>query len=310
MFANVRKAIASFIAPAQVTIKATQEELSKARSVTKPTAEQYTSRQREAHKPAPLVGNFHVSHLDSLHSNYLKNAIAQLGAWSALARAFTEFVKVQGKRTQDETKLGQLFDEFHCWNAAIDSDKQMDEEAILLATDKIAEVKPPKGNDQTDAIIARVRRMSVDEVLKDRMEKAAKQTAERQELIIGFTQAVWSFTSGDMNPSIASAKVAAKAVQTLEWVATNWQGQPEGIAAELLLIEADIHIIEKMARDAEERGDDTFEQGTLAGDGLIRNAKQSRRFGDERSNFERVTDDANKTLDMEAYREWQVANGK
>ena len=81
-----------------------------------------------------------------------------------------------------------------------------------------------------------------------------------------------------MNPSIPSAKAAGKAVQTLEWVATNWQGDPAGISAELLLIEADLKKIERMARDAEERSDDPFEQGTLTGDGLIRNAKQFRRF--------------------------------
>ena len=156
----------------------------------------------------------------------------------------------------------------------------MDEEAILIATDKIAEVKPMKGSPETDAIIARVRRMSVEDIKADREAKAAKQTAERQELILGFTQSVWSFASGDMNPSIPAAKAAGKAVQTLEWVATNWQGDPAGIAAELLLIEADLKTIERMARDSESRNDDTFIDGTLTGDGLIRNAKQFRRFAE------------------------------
>lgn len=189
MFTNVRKALAAIIAPKAIVINATQEQLSRARSVTTPAAPKHIINQRQ-HDQQPMVGDFHVSHLDSLGSNYLKNAIAQLGAWSCLARAFSEYVKVQGKRAADETKLGQLIDELHCWNAAIDSDKQMDEEAILLATDKIAEVKPVKGSPETDAIIARVRKMSVEEVRADREAKAAKQTAERQELILGFTQAV------------------------------------------------------------------------------------------------------------------------
>ena len=91
MFANIRKAIANFIAPAQITINATQAELSQARSVTKPHADKLIQASRHnAVKSEPLIGNFHVSHLDELGSNYLKNALAQLGAWSALARAFSE----------------------------------------------------------------------------------------------------------------------------------------------------------------------------------------------------------------------------
>ena len=281
MFTNLRKALASFIAPSQIIVMASQEELSKARSVTSPTMPKHLTTQQK-HDQQPMVGDFHVSHLDSLGSNYLKNAIAQLGAWSCLARAFSEYVKVQGKRAADETKLGQLIDELHCWNAAIDSDKQMDEEAILLATDKIAEVKPVKGSPETDAIIARVRKMSVEEVRADREEKAAKQTAERQELILGFTQAVWGFTSSDMNPSLPIAKVAGKAIQTLEWVATNWQGDPAGIAAELLLIEADVKVIERLAREADSKNDDTFIEGVMTGDALTRNIPARRRFADER----------------------------
>ena len=281
MFANVRKAIAAFIAPKAIVINATQEQLSQARSVTAPLAPKHIVAQR-AHDQQPMVGDFHVSHLDSLSSNYLKNAIAQLGAWSALARAFSEYAKVQGKRAADETKLGQLIDELHCWNAAIDSDKQMDEEAILLATDKIAEVKPMKGSPETDAIIARIRKMSVEDVRADREAKAAKQTAERQELILGFTQTVWSFTSSDMDPSLPIAKVAGKAIQTLEWVATNWQGDPAGIAAELILIEADVKIIERLAKDADSKNDSNFVEGVMTGDAMTRMVPNRRRFADER----------------------------
>jgi len=188
----------------------------------------------------------------------------------------------------------------------------MDEEAIIVAVDKMATVQPPKGNDQTDAIIARIRKMDVELLRRDREEKAAAQTQERKELIMGFCQAIWSFTSGDMNPSIQSAKVAAKGVQTLEWVATNWTGNPAGIAAELLLIERDLKVIEKMARDAEYRSNETFIDGTLTADGLAKNAKQSRRVGEERTEttlkYER--DSQEQVLDMAAFRQWQIDNGK
>ena len=73
MFTNVRKALAALIAPKTIVINATQEQLSQARSVTAPLAPKHIVAQR-AHDQQPMVGDFHVSHLDSLGSNYLKNA--------------------------------------------------------------------------------------------------------------------------------------------------------------------------------------------------------------------------------------------
>jgi len=311
MFNNLRNKIAAMIAPASSRIINNGKFVvvpEGAKSLTNndnKVAAKHLDQISRKHDNQPLVGNFHVSHLDELASDYLKNAISNLGAWSCLARAFSEYERVVSGRAQDETKLGSLFDEFHCWNSSMLEDKQMDEEAILIATDKMATTRPVKGSKETDAIIARVRKMSVEEVKADREAKAAKQTAARKELILGFTQAVWCFTSSDLNPSIASAKAAAKAVQTLEWVANSWNGDPAGIAAELLLIERDLGMIEKMARDAEAKGDDTFVDGTLTSDGLVRNAKLSRKFGEERSDSEGKLDKRNTALDVEAFRKWQ-----
>ena len=51
---------------------------------------------------------------------------------------------------------------------------------------------------------------------------------------------------------MSAAKAAAKAVQTMEWIASTWQGSPSAVAAELLLIESDLKTIEYMARKEEE----------------------------------------------------------
>lgn len=54
------------------------------------------------------------------------------------------------------------------WNAATSDDKQMSEESVI-ALDKIAEVPVQKGNEQTDAIIARVLNKDVETVRQDRI---------------------------------------------------------------------------------------------------------------------------------------------
>ena len=63
---------------------------------------------------------------------------------------------------------------------------------------------------------------------------------------------IWIYSGEDVECYLQSSKVAAKAVQTLEWIANTWQGEPAAIASELLLIESDIKTIEAMARKEEE----------------------------------------------------------
>lgn len=62
----------------------------------------------------------------------------------------------------------------------------------------------------------------------------------------------WNFSAEGEEATISGAKAAAKAVQTLEWIASTWQGEPASIAAELLLIESDIQVIEAIAQKEED----------------------------------------------------------
>lgn len=266
MFSNLRKTIAKFIAPANSNVIVPAG----TRDITYGKAPRHLLDQPSRETTTPMIGEFHVSDLTDMASAYLKDAVAQLGAWSALARAFSEFEKVVGKRVADDKQLCKLFDEFHCWNSATSDGKQMDEDAVALAADKIATVRPNKGSPETDKIIARVRGCSVVELKADREAKAAKASAVRNELLTGFCSAVWSYSTSDMNPSLPNSKVAAKALQTLEWVANNWQGEPAGIAAELLLIEDDLKRIEKAARAEEVRDERQFIDGTLTADGMMK----------------------------------------
>lgn len=302
MFNNLRKTIANFISPNTISVPAGT------RNLGLPPAPKHMLEQQE-HTTA-YEGQFHVSHLELLGSTYLRNAIAQLGAWSCLAKAFGEYERTFGNKRATPAKFESLVEEFHCWNAAIDSSRQMSDEDIMLAADKIATVRPAKGSKDTDAIIARIRKCTVAELKKQREEAAAKQSAKRSEMLTGFLAAVGHFSGTDLDPSISNSKVAAKAIQTLEWVATKWKGAPASIAAELLLIEGDIKFLESNARKEEQTDVGTFVNGTLSSDGMVRNAlaEPRRKFGDgsERNNVERPMNPVLNELDTKAFLEWQA----
>lgn len=314
MFNSIRKTIASSIsalgnaiAPSSINIQVPVG----AKSLTYPQVPQHLKDQQETTQS--YTGQFHVSHLELLGSTYLKNAVAQLGAWSCLARAFSEYERTFGNKKATPAKFESLVEEFHCWNAAIDYSRQMSDEDIMLAANKIATVRPTKGSEDTDAIIARIRKCSVAELKAQREDAAAKQSAKRSEMLTGFLAAIGHFTGSDMDPSISNSKAAAKAIQTIEWIAKqDWD--PSFVAGECLLIEADLKFLESNARKEEETEQGTFVNGTLSSDGMVRNAlaEPRRKFGDssERNNVERPMNPVLNEHDHEAFLEWQAEQHK
>ena len=205
------------------------------------------------------TGKFYPDHLELLSSTYLRDSIAGLGAWGALAKAFNAYAKMQNRRNADPTAYEQAKEEFHIWNSATSCDKQMNEEQVIIALDKIAEVNVPQGNAQTDAIIARVLNKDIEQVKQDRVLKAAKQTEQRKGMLAHLCADIWQFSGEDVDCFLSSAKVASKGIQTLEFIATYWQGRPEAIAAELLLIEDDMKVIEELAnREEDHDGENTL----------------------------------------------------
>ena len=271
MFNSIRKSPANLIAPSSIQISVPAG----TKSLTTPTIQQVPMHVRTQGERAwggdIVVSKFHVSHLELMNSSYLKDAIAQLGAWAALARAFSEYERQHNKKNADLTKYQQAVNEFHAWNAATSPDKQMDQEQVIITLDRLADPVVPKGNKDTDAIIARVRKITVEEVQAERIAQAEKKSANRKEMLQALEAEIWQYDSDDLDPFLSSTKVAAKAVQTLEWIAKSWQGEPASIAAELLLIEADIKTIEKLASVDENRNpDNRFIDGTLTADGMMK----------------------------------------
>lgn len=217
-----------------------------------------------------IKGEFSIADLDDLQSDRLKQAICSLGSWSAVARAFNQFNRQQDlpKSRQNFDQVHKLTEEFHTWNSH--ANEQMDDDATLAVIAKLTDAVVPKGNKDTDAIIARIRKCSVDDVKADRIEKALIKQRKQEGHIEGFNSYLWANTYGDdENFSIPVAKVVMKAFQTMEWVASWDAFDPIAQAADLLLIEADIKYLEKMNKHHNDDGE-KFIEGTLTTDGMIR----------------------------------------
>lgn len=261
---SLRQAIANAIAPIAVDLPNVGKEqqdndLSNVRVTKIPANVRTFSSPTQNTEQRVTVGHIAVSDLEAFNSMYLRDAVAQLGAWSELAQSFSAYEKQFGKKIPDFSTYQKHLEAFHAWNAATSSEKQMDDEAVCLTLDRLAETTIQRGNKDTDAIIARIRKMSIEDVQAERITKAEQKTAKRKDMLSAIAAEVWQFAGYDLDPTLSASKVEAKAIQTLEWIANTWQGDPAGIAAELLLIEADLRYIRSQARqEANHEGDNSF----------------------------------------------------
>jgi hypothetical protein len=299
LFNSIRKSVSTFIAPSCIKVDVPAG----ATSLTIPNLPRHMAEQRP--HTTEYSGQFHVDSLELLGSQMLKDAIAQLGAWSALARAFSSYEKAHNNKRANQDEYRSLIEEMHCWNAATSIGKQMGDDDIALALHKISQVKPQKGNKDTDAIIADIRKCSIKELHAKREAAAKEQSAKREELLTAFMAEAVHCTGTDMNPSLPHAKVAMKVVQTLDWIASKDDWSPEFVAAECLLIRADLATIEQASK--KEQNNSTFVEGMLASDGLVRNAIAGRKYGEERNEVERPLNPTISPEDAAAFAEWQAA---
>lgn len=214
---------------------------------------------------AAFVGEVTPDVLSDLRSNRGKNAIAQLGAWSAVAKGFNAYMKQMQQREQyrNFTLMWKHIAEFHAWNASNAESAngyfvrengetyqeslggQMNEEETEVILAKMAVLPIPKGDDQTDAILAQVRRCTIHELREERKKDMDRRSAARIENIANFNQMLWSAT-GDSTVEISMplVKAVGKLIQTMEWVA-SWSSDPASAAGEVLLLQQDIKFLEQ-----------------------------------------------------------------
>lgn len=269
MFTKLRNIIANALAVKQsVQVRAVMETTGNG-SLTYGTIPEHIRTQNTRAAMPAIKGEFSIADLEDLGSERLRDAICSLGCWSAIARAFNQFNRQAGMTIsrQNYNTMYNLIEEFHTWNSH--SFNQMDEDATLAVIAKLTDVTIPKGNAQTDAIIARVRKVSVEDVKAERIEKALKKQRVQEGHVEAFNSQLWASAQGENeNFSMPIAKAVMKAIQTMEWIA-GWDAfDPNTQAAELLLIEADIKYLEKLGKSANDNGE-KFIDGTLTSDGMM-----------------------------------------
>jgi len=223
-----------------------------------------------------LVGEITPEHLSNFQSARSKQAVAGLGCWSALARGFSLFMKEsqQHPSRQNWDKVYNALNEFHAWNAACSEKSSgyfvneqgeaygenlgfsMSDEDVELTIAKMAVLPLPRGDDETDAILAEVRKCSVDQLRKEREDDINTRSKKRLALVQEFCQMVWQAhkvttvedengdiryegADNEMECSMPVSKALNKLASTLTWVA-SWKLDPAAAAAECLLIKDDI----------------------------------------------------------------------
>lgn len=242
-----------------------------------------------------IKGEITPEHLSMFRSNRAKQAVASLGCWSSLARAFSLFMKehqVHPSR-QNWDKVYNTLAEFHAWNAVCCEKSSgffvrdngeaygenlgfaMSEEEVEITVAKLAILPMPKGDDKTDGILARVRGCSIDVLRKEREDDINQRSEKRLSLVQEFCQMVWASAGDDaMEVSMPVSKAIGKMAQTLQWVA-GWKLDPASAASECLLLQDDIETLTKMvghsSDDLRDRDPDThFINGSLTADGMMR----------------------------------------
>lgn len=203
--------------------------------------------------------------LSDLRSNRGKNAIAQLGAWSSVAKGFNAYMKQMQQREQFRNfeLVWQHIAEFHAWNASnaeaasgyfiresgeaygenLGGQMSSEETEVILA--KLAVLPVPKGDDNTDAILAQVRSCSIEQLREERKKDMDRRSAARIENITNFNQMLWSSVGNEpIEVSMPLIKAVGKLIQTMEWVA-SWSSDPAAAAGEVLLLQQDIKFLEQ-----------------------------------------------------------------
>lgn len=243
-----------------------------------------------------IKGEITPEHLSMFRSNRGKQTVASLGCWSALARAFSLFMKEQQVHPsrQNWDKVYNTLAEFHAWNAACCEKSSgffvrdngeaygenlgftMSEEEVEITVAKLAILPMPRGDDKTDAILAKVRGCSMEVLRKEREDDINQRSEKRLSLVQEFCQMIWAGVgSGDeVEVSMPISKAIGKLAQTLQWVA-GWKLDPASAASECLLLQDDIETLTKMvghsSDDLRDRDPDThFINGSLTTDGMMR----------------------------------------
>lgn len=276
MFNSLRKSIANIINPVdKVAAAAAERHASYQDAINDKAAKQLADKQRYLSAkmnhttPQPRIsGNLSADTIDRMESRIGKDAVVQLAAWTQLSQAFTAYNrKMESKRPNP--KIDAAFfascNAFHAWNARLSSSAtgiDVEETVARLTIPRAA-----RSNPETDAILARIKGRSIEELSIEREIKAELASRQAEANASGFIAQLEGFAYGDEStPELKASMVLAKAEDTLVWLA-GWS-TPD--VAELLILEADIQMLRKAANHAGTDDAGEFPEGVLATDTLCR----------------------------------------
>jgi hypothetical protein len=260
---TLRTKIAQFVAPSTILSEITSKDLTQEATTRRATtSKQFADGEqldfRGQQVPNRIRGYFTTDDLEDLGSVIARNAVANTAMWWA------QLGLMNALKKNDSKAQATACSAWATW-ASIANIQVTDKlvEDLILSLNKLSGGKPIKhGSDETDAIIARIGNVSIADL---RAKREAKYKAEVEAGKEHVRTALSLLLAADMDGhthQITGEQALASLQRAAQWVA-GWQGEPEELAATLLILEQDINYVRKLAV---ERHDQKFVDGIMAVD--------------------------------------------
>lgn len=285
---NIRLVISRAIAPATILSQETEQDRASDRNrIITTRNKQYAEVGHYDHRGQQIAnrarGYFTSDDVADLQEKYARSAVANAAMWWAQLKLI-QAVKDNNVHAQ-QAATGE-------WATWAEAGNILQDEAffdkLALSLSKMSGGRPVKhGNDDTDALIAEARGCSVEVLRKNREAKykaavAAGKTAVKQAL-----NALVSATADGHTHAMPAERAVEAIEKCMTWV-SNWEGNPEDIAATLFLIKQDLAYARKLNV---ERHDQKFVDGVMAVDTITTRYQNADRDAELRTDNDQDEDE-------------------
>jgi len=263
MLRTIRLAVSRAIAPTTIiTPPAKDDTMREAQARRAITSKQYVDEQLDYRGKAvghTAKGFITTEDLADLNTPQARTAVASSAMWWCQMRLYNAIAKNDVKKQLKQ--IGAWADWAIAGGISTTNDTFL--EKLAIAIDKLGNGRPAKtGNDDTDAVIARMSKLTVEELRAKRLAKEAKRVAEQAEYGSATYLALTSATSSGLTQQFEASRAADAIGNSASYLAT-WDMEPELLAGLLLDMEQDMLYCKKLAVD---RNDETFVEGIMAAD--------------------------------------------
>lgn len=282
VISNASLRAARAIAPTTIISQETEQDRASDRNrIITTRNKQYAEVGHYDHRGQPIAnrarGYFTTDDVSDLQEKYARSAVANAAMWWAQLKL------IQAIKDNNVHAQLQATGEWATWAEAgniLQDETFFDKLAVSLS--KMSGGRPVKhGNDDTDALIAEARGCSVEVLRKNREAKYKAAVAEGKAAVKQALNALVSATADGHVHSMPAERAVEAIEKCMTWV-SNWDGNPEDIAATLFLIKQDLAYARKLNV---ERHDQKFVDGVMAVDTI------TKRYDDVNRDAELRTDD-------------------